>query len=130
MSKERENKNIAARWLEGFWGASWSPTIVDDLAADDIILEFSLQSPVAGGTRQRNSWPRSTKHSAASNFIASPISQWTATMSLAVWKAAVPTRAQLSSIFWWDFYQRNRDKTFTSRARPLFESRMAESLRR
>jgi hypothetical protein len=48
MSKERENKNIAARWLECFWGASWSPTIVDDLAADDIILQFSLQSPRCG----------------------------------------------------------------------------------
>jgi hypothetical protein len=48
MSKERENKNIAARWLEGFWGASWSPTIVDYLAADDIILQFSLQSPRCG----------------------------------------------------------------------------------
>jgi len=48
MSKEREDKNIAARWLEGFWGASWSPTIVDDLAADDILIQFSLQTPCRG----------------------------------------------------------------------------------
>jgi hypothetical protein len=48
MSKEQENKAIAVRWLEGFWGASWNPNIVDDLAAADILLQFSLQMPRRG----------------------------------------------------------------------------------
>ena len=48
MSKERENKAIADRWLEGFWGNSWTPKIVDDLAAVDILIQFSLQMPRRG----------------------------------------------------------------------------------
>ena len=48
MSKERENKAIADRWLEGFWGNSWTPNIVDDLAAVDILIQFSLQMPRRG----------------------------------------------------------------------------------
>jgi hypothetical protein len=48
MPKEQEDKAIAVRWLEGFWGRSWTPDIVDDLAADDILIQFSLQTPVRG----------------------------------------------------------------------------------
>jgi predicted ester cyclase len=48
MSKELENKAIAVRWLDGFWGHSWTPKIVDDLAAADILLQFSLQMPRRG----------------------------------------------------------------------------------
>jgi hypothetical protein len=48
MSKEQENKVIATRWLEGLWGHSWSPKIVDDLAAADILIQFSLQRPCHG----------------------------------------------------------------------------------
>jgi predicted ester cyclase len=48
MSKERENIVIALRWLKGFWGNSWTPTIVDDLAAHGILLQFSLQMPQRG----------------------------------------------------------------------------------
>ena len=48
MSKEQENKAIAIRWLEGFWGHSWTSEIVDDLAADDILIQFSLQTPCRG----------------------------------------------------------------------------------
>jgi hypothetical protein len=40
MSKEHENKAIAVRWLEGFWGRSWTPEIVDALAADDVLIQF------------------------------------------------------------------------------------------
>jgi predicted ester cyclase len=48
MTKELENKAIAARWLDGFWGQAWTPNIVDDLAAADILLQFSLQIPCRG----------------------------------------------------------------------------------
>jgi predicted ester cyclase len=54
MSKEQENKAIAARWLEGFWGHSWTPKIVDDLAADDILIQFSLQMPCRGRSAAKN----------------------------------------------------------------------------
>jgi predicted ester cyclase len=48
MTKEQENKAIAARWLKGFWGHAPNPKIVDDLAANDISLQFSLQIPCRG----------------------------------------------------------------------------------
>jgi predicted ester cyclase len=48
MPNERENTVIAERWLEGFWGHSWTPRVVDDLAAPDVVLQFSLQMPRRG----------------------------------------------------------------------------------
>jgi predicted ester cyclase len=54
MSKEQKNKAIAVRWLEGFWGRSWTPEIVDDLAADDILIQFSLQTPCRGRSAAKN----------------------------------------------------------------------------
>jgi hypothetical protein len=52
--KNRKNKAIAVRWLEGFWGRSWTPEIVDDLAADDILIQFSLQTPCRGRSAAKN----------------------------------------------------------------------------
>ena len=54
MSKDRKNKAIAVRWLEGFWGRSWTPEIVDDLAADDILIQFLLQTPCRGRSAAKN----------------------------------------------------------------------------
>ena len=48
MSKEWENKAIAVRWLEDFWGNPWNPKIVDELAAPDILLQFLLHRPRRG----------------------------------------------------------------------------------
>jgi hypothetical protein len=54
MSKEQENKAIAVRWLEGFWGHSWTPEVVNDIAADDIVIQFSLQTPCRGRSAAKN----------------------------------------------------------------------------
>src|SRR4029077_15859163 len=48
MPGERGNRAIAERWLDGFWGRSWTPKIVDDLAAVDVLIQFSLQTPRRG----------------------------------------------------------------------------------
>jgi predicted ester cyclase len=48
MSKEQENKAIVARWFEGFWGNPWNPKIVDELAASDMLLQYSLHAPRRG----------------------------------------------------------------------------------
>ena len=48
MSKEQENKAIVARWFEGFWGNPWNPKIVDELAAPDMLLQYSLHAPRRG----------------------------------------------------------------------------------
>jgi predicted ester cyclase len=48
VSKEQENKTIVARWFEGFWGNPWNPSIVDELAASDMLLQYSLHAPRRG----------------------------------------------------------------------------------
>ncbi len=48
MSKEEENKAIVGRWFKDFWGNPWNPAIVDELAAPDILLQYSLHEPRRG----------------------------------------------------------------------------------
>ena len=48
MSKEQENKAIVGRWFAGFWGNPWNPGIVDQLAAPDMLLQYSLHAPRRG----------------------------------------------------------------------------------
>jgi hypothetical protein len=48
MSKEQQQRAIAVRWLEGLWGHAWDLKVVDELAATDISLQFSLQTPRRG----------------------------------------------------------------------------------
>ena len=48
MSKEQENKAIVGRWFKEFWGNPWNPKVVDELAAPDILLQYSLHAPRRG----------------------------------------------------------------------------------
>ena len=48
MSKEQENKAIVGRWFREFWGSPWNPRIVDELAAPDMLLQYSLHAPRRG----------------------------------------------------------------------------------
>jgi len=48
MSKEQDNKTIVGRWFTEFWGDIWNPRIVDELAAPDILLQYSLHAPRRG----------------------------------------------------------------------------------
>ena len=48
MSKEQENKGIVGRWFKEFWGNPWNPKVVDELAAPDILLQYSLHAPRRG----------------------------------------------------------------------------------
>ena len=54
MSKEQENKAIVGRWFTEFWGSTWNPRIVDELAAPDILLQYSLHAPRRGRQDVRN----------------------------------------------------------------------------
>lgn len=47
MSTEN-NKEIVGRWFKEFWGNPWTPAIVDELAAPDILLQYSLHAPRRG----------------------------------------------------------------------------------
>ena len=48
MSKEQDNKKIVGRWFTEFWGNPWNPEVVDELAAADILLQYSLHAPRRG----------------------------------------------------------------------------------
>jgi predicted ester cyclase len=44
----QDNKAIVERWFKEFWGKSWNPTIVEELGAPDILLQYLLQAPHRG----------------------------------------------------------------------------------
>jgi len=48
MTKEQDNKAIVGRWFTEFWGNPWNPKIVDELAAPDMLLQYSLHAPRRG----------------------------------------------------------------------------------
>jgi len=48
MSKETRNKEIVGRWFAAFWGSPWDPAIIDELAAPNILLQYSLHAPRRG----------------------------------------------------------------------------------
>jgi predicted ester cyclase len=48
MSLEDVNKAIIGRWFSGFWGKAYDPSIVDELAAPDMLLQYSLHEPRRG----------------------------------------------------------------------------------
>ena len=48
MSKEEDNKAIVGRWFTDFWGKTCNLDIVDELAAPDMLLQYSLHDPRRG----------------------------------------------------------------------------------
>jgi predicted ester cyclase len=48
MSKEQENKTIVGRWFTHFWGKTCNLGIVDEIAAPDMLLQYSLHEPRRG----------------------------------------------------------------------------------
>jgi predicted ester cyclase len=48
MTTERKNKDIVGRWFTSFWGANCNLGIVDELAAPDMLLQYSLHAPRRG----------------------------------------------------------------------------------
>jgi predicted ester cyclase len=48
MSREEENKAIVGRWFADFWGKTCNLGIVDELAAPDMLLQYSLHAPRRG----------------------------------------------------------------------------------
>jgi predicted ester cyclase len=48
MSLQADNKAIVGRWFEGFWGKTCDLSVVDELAAPDMLLKYSLHAPRNG----------------------------------------------------------------------------------
>jgi predicted ester cyclase len=48
MSKEEDNKAVVGRWFTEFWGKSVNLSVVDEIAAPDMLLKYSLHEPRRG----------------------------------------------------------------------------------
>jgi predicted ester cyclase len=48
MSKQDDNKAIVGRWFNDFWGKQCRLEIVDELAAPNMLLQYSLHAPRRG----------------------------------------------------------------------------------
>jgi predicted ester cyclase len=54
MSKEQENKALVGRWFTEFWGNPWNPKVIEELAAPDMLLQYSLHAPRRGHEDVKN----------------------------------------------------------------------------
>jgi predicted ester cyclase len=48
MSKEENNKAVVGRWFTDFWGKTVNLGVVDEIAAPDMLLKYSLHEPRRG----------------------------------------------------------------------------------
>lgn len=48
MGNEEDNKAVVGRWFDQFWGKTCDLAIVDELAAPDMLLQYSLHAPRRG----------------------------------------------------------------------------------
>ena len=48
MSKEQDNKAVVGRWFTEFWGKSVNLAVVDEIAAPEMLLKYSLHAPRRG----------------------------------------------------------------------------------
>ncbi|MGX1790415.1 ester cyclase [Bosea sp. NPDC055332] len=48
MSKEDDNKAVVVRWFTEFWGKEVDLAVVDEIAAPDMLLKYSLHEPRRG----------------------------------------------------------------------------------
>jgi predicted ester cyclase len=48
VSKEEDNKAVVIRWFTDFWGKHVDLSVVDDIAAPDMLLKYSLHEPRRG----------------------------------------------------------------------------------
>jgi predicted ester cyclase len=47
-SNVAKSKAIVGRWFTEFWGNPWNPAVIDELAAPDMLLKYSLHAPRKG----------------------------------------------------------------------------------
>jgi predicted ester cyclase len=48
MSKQDDNKAVVGRWFTEFWGKKVNLAVVDEIAASDMLLKYSLHAPRRG----------------------------------------------------------------------------------
>ena len=50
MSKQDDNKAVVGRWFTEFWGKTVNLGVIDEIAAPDMLLKYSLHEPRRGRT--------------------------------------------------------------------------------
>ena len=48
MSKEEDNKAVVGRWFAEFWGKTVNLAVIDEIAAPNMLLRYSLHEPRRG----------------------------------------------------------------------------------
>ncbi|WP_198088140.1 ester cyclase [Variovorax sp. E3] len=48
MSKQDDNKAVVGRWFTEFWGKNPNLAVIDEIAAPDMLLHYSLHEPRRG----------------------------------------------------------------------------------
>ncbi|MDB5577918.1 MAG: ester cyclase [Bradyrhizobium sp.] len=48
MNKQQDNKDVVGAWFTHFWGKTCNLQIVDEIAAPDMLLKYSLHEPRRG----------------------------------------------------------------------------------
>ena len=48
MDKQKANKAVVGRWFTEFWGKSPNLAVIDEVAAPDMLLKYSLHEPRRG----------------------------------------------------------------------------------
>jgi predicted ester cyclase len=48
MRKEDSNKAVVGRWFTDFWGKQLNLAVIDEIAAPDMLLKYSLHAPRRG----------------------------------------------------------------------------------
>jgi hypothetical protein len=99
MSKEADNKAVVGRWFTDFWGKDVNLAVIDEIAAPDMLLKYSLHEPRRGRedikafmTDFRSAFPDL-------NFWGTADLTPRATTSLVDGKVAAPIRGRPSMIF-------------------------------
>lgn len=47
-NQEQKNKETVVKWLDNFWGSKYNSSIIDELATEDMVLQYSLHKPRKG----------------------------------------------------------------------------------
>ena len=100
MNKEEQNKAVVGRWFTEFWGKNVDLAVVDQIAAPDMLLKYSLHEPRRGH--------KDIKAFMTDFRAAFPDLNFWGTADLIAegdyvvgqWEGGAPIRVQPSLIFW------------------------------
>ena len=130
MIEEIDNKAIVGRWFTEFWGKNCDLKVVDELAAPDMLLQYSLHEPRRGRedikafmTGFREAFPDLNFWGTA-DLIAE------GEYVVGRWEGQAHTPAPLSATFSSDYCRRRLDGKCISLGPPYFASKVAKSRRR